>query len=247
MANPALAVLCKRGEKISLERYHRLRQRLQRLVRPAWLGTIRRISPLSQHWGYDRGTPVDRFYIERFLDEHRHDIRGHVLEVRDARYTDQFGSGVEHREVLDIDPTNPEATIIADLTAADAIASDQFDCFLLTQTLQFIYDTPAAIAHAHRILRPGGVLLATVPAVSRIDRHLKTTEYWRFTAASCSTLFGEVFGGKQVTIRSYGNVLTAIAFLTGMAYQELSRRELQAQDEYFPVLIAVRAVKRSSS
>lgn len=239
-----LAMASNQTTKNAPERFHRLRMYLRCLARPAWLGTLRRTTPLSQHWGYDRGTPVDRYYVERFLDEHRHDIRGHVLEVRDARYTDLYGSGVEHRDVLDINPANPEATIIADLTAADAIASDQFDCFVLTQTLQFIYDTRAAIFHAHRILRPGGVLLATVPVVSRIDRHLMTTDYWRFTAASCSLLFGEVFGKEQVSVRSYGNVLTAIAFLTGMARQELSPRELEASDEYFPMIITIRGIKQ---
>jgi SAM-dependent methyltransferase len=247
MRNTALTVLSKQAEKIAPERYHQLRQRLRRLTHPAWLGTIRRTTPLSHQWGYDRGTPVDRYYVEGFLEEHRQDIRGRVLEVKDSGYTARYGSGVEHREVLDIDPSNPSATIVADLTDGAAISSDQFDCFVLTQTLQFIYDTRAALTQARRILQPGGVLLATVPAVSRVDRHLKTTDYWRFTAASCSSLFGEVFGTEQVSVRSYGNVLTAIAFLTGMAYQELSRRELEAHDEYFPVLIAVRAVKRSSS
>jgi SAM-dependent methyltransferase len=190
---------------------------------------------------------VDRYYIERFLEEHRSDIRGHVLEVQDSRYTARYGSNIEHRDVLDIDPSNPHATLVTDLTAADVIPSEQFDCFVLTQTLQFIYDPHAALTEARRILRPGGVLLATVPALSRIDRHLKTTDYWRFTAASCSALFTAVFGGEQVTIRSYGNVLTAIAFLTGMAYQELSRHEVEAHDEYFPVIIAVRAVKHRNS
>jgi SAM-dependent methyltransferase len=234
-------------EEIALERWNHLQQFLHRLARPAWLGGMRRTSPLSNVWGYDRGTPVDRYYIERFLGEHRSDIRGRVLEIKDSGYTDRYGTGVEHRDVLDIDPRNPQATIIADLATADAIPSNQFDCFVLTQTLQFIYDIRAATTHAWRMLRPGGVLLTTVPAVSRVDRHLKATDYWRFTAAACSALFDEVFGTEQVTIRSYGNVLTAIAFLTGMAYQELSRRELEADDEYFPVIIAVRAVKRQGN
>ena len=69
-------------------------------------------------------------------------------------------------------------------------------------------------------------------------------DYLRFTATSCSSLFGEVFGAERITVRSYGNVLTAIAFLTGMAYEELSRRELDANDENFPVILGVRAIKR---
>jgi SAM-dependent methyltransferase len=224
------------------EKGRHLRRRFRRLTHPAWLGTIRRTTPVSDVWGVDRGTPVDRYYIERFLEEHRSDIRGRVLEVADTRYTDRYGTGVEHRDVLDIDASNPRATMVADLVAADGIPADHFDCFILTQTLQFIYDTRAAVSHAYRILRPGGVLLVTVPTVSRLDWRL--VDYWRFTAASCSVLFGEVFGAEHVSVRSYGNVLTGIAFLTGMAYEELSRRELDANDEYFPLIVTVRGVRQ---
>ena len=229
------------------EQRQRILQRLRRLSRPAVLGTVRRTSPLSYSWGYDRGTPVDRYYIERFLVQHRTDIHGRVLEVKDSHYTRRFGRNVERCDILDVDPANPSATIIADLAAADTVPSDTFDCFVLTQTLQFIYDTRAALGHIHRILRPGGVLLSTVPVVSRIDRSLKSIDYWRFTAASCRQLFAEQFGAEQTTVHTYGNVLAGVAFLTGMAYEELSRREREANDEYFPIIVAVRAVKSDTS
>ncbi|HVG01029.1 MAG TPA: methyltransferase domain-containing protein [Chloroflexia bacterium] len=151
---------------------------------------------------------------------------------------------MERSDILDIDPTNANATIIADLAAAGAVPPGTFDCFVLTQTLQFIYDTRAAVGHIHRILKPGGVLLTTVPAVSRIGRSLKSTDYWRFTPASCRQLFAEEFGAEQTTVFAYGSVLTGVAFLSGMAQEELSRRELDAHDEYFPVVVAVRAVKK---
>jgi SAM-dependent methyltransferase len=222
---------------------HLMKQRLRRLWRPAWFGTLHRTSPLSDHWGTERGTPIDRYYIERFLAEQRADIRGRVLEVKDSNYTNRFGTGVTQRDVLDVDPANAQATIIADLSAAEPIPSNAFDCFILTQTLQFIYDTRAALAHAHRILRPGGVLLVTVPSVSQLDRRL--TDYWRFTVASCQSLFGEAFGSTHVTLCAYGNVLTAISFLMGLSAEDLSRRELDAVNVYYPVVIAVRAMKRS--
>lgn len=217
---------------------------LRRLSRPAWFGTLRRTTPFSNMWGFDRGTPVDRYYIEKFLDEHRRDIRGRVLEVKDSAYTRRYGTAVERGDVVDIDPANSKATIIADLAAADSIPSDTFDCFILTQTLQLIYDTRSVIFHAHRILRPGGVFLVTVPSVSRIipNRGLET-DYWRFTVASCALLFSAAFGSTQVTVRSYGNVLTSISFLMGLAHEELSSKELAVDDKYFPVVIAIRAIK----
>ena len=125
---------------------------------------------------------------------------------------------------------------------AEQIPTAAFDCFILTQTLQFIYDAKAAIENAHRLLRPGGVLLATVPSVSRIDPE-SGSDHWRFTAASCRQLFAESFGVENTTVRSFGSLLTCVAFLQGMAYQELSHKELTRNDDAFPLIIAVRAVK----
>jgi SAM-dependent methyltransferase len=231
--------------RLSPEKRLRLSWRFHRLSRPAYLGTLRRLTPLTRGWGYDRGAPIDRYYIEHFLETYCTDIRGRTLEVKDTTYTDRFGTAVQGRDVLDIDPGNSSATLVADLAAADSIPSDLFDCFILTQTLHLIYNAHSAILHAHRILRPGGVLLATVPVTSRIVRESgPNTDYWRFTPACCAALFGDVFGGNSVTIQPYGNVLSCIAFLTGMAQEELSQRELQTNDSYFPLIVGIRAVKR---
>jgi hypothetical protein len=182
--------------------------------------------------------------MEQFLASHRADIRGRVVEIKDSRYTTRFGEGVVTRDVLDIDETNPAATIVADLRAARNVPSDAFDCFVLTQTLQFIYDVEAAIAESHRLLGAGGVLLATVPAVSRVDRHAGVDgDFWRFTSASCTRLFGGIFGEGRVEVEVFGNVLAAIGFLTGLAREDLSDPELDVVDELFPVLVGVRAVK----
>jgi hypothetical protein len=235
-------------ERIPFEQRRRLIQRLQRVTRPALLAFPRRTRPVSRIWGFDRGMPVDRFYIERFMDKHRQDVRGQVLEVLNTEYSDLYGSGVRQRDILDINPDNPLATIVADLAAADNVPADQFDCFILTQTLHLIYDVRSAISHAHRILKPGGVLLATVPTVSRvIPTGGLETDYWRFTLASGRRMFGDIFGPEQVTVETHGNVLVATAFLNGMAREELSRRELETNDPYFPIIVTVRAVKATSA
>jgi SAM-dependent methyltransferase len=225
----------------------RLQQWVSRLRRPALFGTLRRTTPLSDVYGFDRGTPVDRYYIKQFLTDHHSDIRGHVLEVKSSNYTDAFGSGVLHKDVLDIDDTNPKATIVCDLAMADKIPEDKFDCFILTQTLQYIYDIHSALAHVRRILRPGGVLLATVPVLQRIDPELEKVDLWRFTRLLCEKLFHEVFSADELTIRTYGNVLAGTATLYGIAAEELSNRELDTCSDAYPLIVAIRARKRSSS
>ena len=186
---------------------------------------------------------MDRYYIERFLAAERGAIHGRVLEMLNAEYTERFGVGVERSDVLDIDASNASATIVADLSAADGVPDEAFDCFVLTQTLQYVYDLQSAVGHVDRILRPGGIVLCTVPAVSRIARGTLDSEYWRLTALGCERLFSEAFVGGAVEARAYGNVLTAVAFLMGMAAEELSSRELDQVDPFFPVLVTLKATK----
>lgn len=203
-----------------------------------------RTQPLSKHWGYDRGTPVDRWYIERWLAGRAPDIRGSVLEIKDSGYTNRFGAGVTASHVLDVDPSNREATLVADLERPDALPEAAFDCVVVTQTLQYVYDLPAAVAAIHRALRPGGVCLATVPLVSRLDAAVPPGgEYWRLTGAACARLFGERFGTVNVQVAECGNLRAGSAFLLGLAAEELSEQELAASDPYFPILTTVRAVR----
>jgi SAM-dependent methyltransferase len=222
----------------------RIPARRRRWKRPVRLGTIRRTTPVSDRWGWDRGTPVDRRYIESFLAEHRGDIKGRVLEVGDSRYTDLYREQVTQGDIIDVDTSNKNATIVADLSAPDPPSDPTFDCFLLIQTLQYVYDVAAAVRGAHRLLRQGGVVLATVPTVSRIARSSGVdADYWRFTSASTRRLFEDVFGVDRVEVWAYGNVLAGVAFLMGLAAEELKENELDERDEFFPVLVAVRAVK----
>ena len=207
-------------------------------------GSLRKTEPVSRAWGLDRGTPVDRYYIERFLDQHAAAITGSVLEVKDPGYTSVHGRGVTATEVVDIAPDNIDATLIADLSIAGSLPAEKFDCFVLTQTIHVIYDIESVVRSAHETLRPGGVVLATLPCMSRVDYESGLGgDFWRFTAASASRLFGDAFGGENVEIAAFGNVLACTAFLQGIAAEELSREELDKHDPYFPLVVGVLARK----
>lgn len=210
-------------------------------------GDFRRLTPISRQWGYDRGTPIDRYHIEQFLARQADDIRGRVLEIGDNEYTRRFGGDrVAHSDVLHVVTGNPQATMIADLSdsSADRIPSNAFECFVMTQTLHLIFDVTPALRTAYRILKPGGVLLATFPGLSQsYDTNWRDRWYWGFTTKSARRLFAEVFGEQNITLTAHGNPLTAISYLQGLAAEELLPHELDYHDPDYELLITVRSVK----
>ena len=184
-------------------------------------------------------------YVERFVGAHAADIHGRVLEIAAPDYTNRFGKDVAQVDILMATEGNPQATIVGDLTDAPNIPSGTFDCAIVTQTLQFIWDTRSALATLFRILAPGGVLLATVPGLTKISA-LEDDEYgewWHFTARSMRRLAEEAFGVGNVETQAYGNVLSAAAFLYGLAASDLRAEELDARDRLYEVTIGLRAVK----
>jgi glycosyltransferase involved in cell wall biosynthesis len=231
---------------------HWLRVRWERHYLNPPLGSVDfgslRVTPVGRAFGRDRGLPIDRYYIERFLTANAEVIRGRVLEIGDDRYTRKFGGDrVTRSDVLHVQPGNPRATIVADLTCADHIPSNLFDCIILTQTLPFIYDIHAAVRTLHRILQPGGVALATVGGITQISR--RDTDcwdyYWGFTTGSARLLFEEAFPVVNVRVDSFGNALAATAFLHGLAAEELRPTELDHSDPDYEFLVTIKAVKPS--
>ena len=231
------------------------RRRLSRLaVWPpvGWIrfGQLRRLKPFTKDYGNSRGLEIDRYYIEKFLSEHEEDIHGHVLEIKHNTYTRKYGGDrVIKSDVLHKVEGNPDATIIADLSSADHLPSNAFDTIIFTQTLQFIYDIKSTVATLYRILKPGGVILATASGMAQISREdfEQWGEYWRFTSMSMRLLFEEVFPKENVSAKTYGNVLSAISFLQGLAVEDLKKKEVDANDPNYELIIAIRAVKPGSA
>lgn len=213
-------------------------------------GELRRVTPVSRVFGLDRGTPVDRYYIERFLAHQASDICGHVLEIGDATYTRRFGGQqVSRSDVLHAVEGHRAATIIGDLSSGAGIPPCTFDCILLTQTLHVIEDYRSAIVNAARALKHGGVLLATLPGISQISRYdmERWGDWWRFTSRSAHRLFADVFGEGRVEINIFGNVLATTAFLQGISAEELRPEELDHFDRDYELVLAFRAIKGNPS
>jgi SAM-dependent methyltransferase len=214
-------------------------------LRSVRFGDLRRLYPISRRFGFDRGTPIDRFYIERFLVANAGYIRGRVLEIGDSAYTIRFGGArVERSDILHVDATNPRATFVGDLARLETLPAASFDCIVLTQTLHLLFDMRAAIATIHHALKSGGALLLTTPGISPLDSgEWGSTWYWSLTALATRRLLEERFTSEAVAVEAHGNVFAATAFLYGLALEELDRTDLDVDDAIFPVIVAGRAIK----
>lgn len=207
---------------------------------------LRCLKPYRPAFGWFRGHCIDRVYIEQFLSFNAHDIRGHCVEIGEKLYMDRCGANqITKADVLDVLPREG-VTILADLVDASGIASNSFDCIICTQVLMYIYDVHAAVKTIYRILAPGGVALVTLAGISQIappTMMAEGGEFWRFTCSSAQRIFSDVFGARNVSVRSFGNVLVATAFLHGLVAAELTAEEIAFNDLDYPLTITVRAVK----
>jgi len=210
------------------------------------LGDLARTEPISRTFGADRGTPLDRYYyIDDFLKRHATDIKGRALEIGEDAYTSRLGgTQVTRLEILDVDAGNPKATVVGDLTACDHIPSENFDCIILTQTLHMVFDLQTVLANIHRLLTPGGVVLATVPGISQIDAGSgRDTWFWYMTPHCARLFFEQRFAPHRVDIAGCGNVLAATALLQGLDLEEMDRADLDVRDPLYPVITGIRAEK----
>jgi len=213
--------------------------------KPDW-HNMRNLEPVSKLFALDRGTPIDRVYIEDFLGKNRDIVKGTVCEIADNSYSKKFGSNVKRYEILHYTDDNQNATIIGDLSNNSSIPHNKIDCFILTQTLNFIYDFQSAIRGVYHMLSEGGVTLVTVSGIGQISRYdyERWGDYWRFTDISIKKAFEEVFGERNVEAEVYGNVLSATAFLQGISAEELTQEELFYKDEDYQVTICIKAFKK---
>jgi len=221
----------------------RLRTLLRRWRRrPRW-GNLLRTTPFSAKYGYDRGTPVDRALALRFIEEHRELFRGHALEVGDDTYVRAFRSAISAVDIVDVDELNPKATIIADLGIEGSLPAERYGLVLIAQTLQYVTDVPTALRNCWHAVSSGGALLVTVPAIARVDPRAADGDLWRFTPAGLRRLLSQTVPGVALDVRGLGNLASAVAFLNGIAAEELPEHVLAIDDEAFPVLSAAVVTK----
>lgn len=200
--------------------------------------------PVSRQFGFDRGQPIDRYYIDFFLRKNSQYIKGDVLEISESLYTKKFGTNVNKSMILSF-VYGDNVDYVCDLSSDTEIPENVCDCFIMTQTLPFIYDVDCVVKNSIRILKPGGILLVTIPGITQISRYDmdRWGHFWSFTDLSVRKLFEKNVEPGKIYIETYGNVKTASGLLYGLASRDFSKRDLDYKDDDYQVTIGVRVTK----
>src|SRR5215831_18684412 len=189
------------------------------LVRNLRCLQFRRLQPLGH--GRQRGTPIVRYYWERYLQEHQADIRGTALEIGTTDTIRKFGGiAVTRADAMDLSPHSPVVSVVADLSRADDVPSERYDCFVNQFTMHLIYDAEAALYHSIRILKPGGVLLINFSCVDYYFPHgldMGTGEplflYRWYTPIQVENLLRRTgLSNTDYKIEIFGNLFSRIAY-----------------------------------
>ena len=196
--------------------------------------------PVSRQFGTERGTPVDRYYIGRFLEEHSGCIRGDVLEIEDSTYTERFGGErVRHALVMDVANTGPGVTFLGNLETGEGIRDGIADCLILTQTLMYIFDVKSAAHHIGRLLKKDGKALITCSGISQNSIRCMDNYgcYFNFNEDALERMFEDEAGLRVTEKGSYGNVKTVSAHLNGLCMEDLEEEDFVVNDRYYPLIV----------
>jgi hypothetical protein len=206
-------------------------------------GNLPRVAPLSRQSALDRGLPIDRYFITAFLQEHAADVRGDVMEMSRSGYTRTYGGDrVRSVAVVDIDPDNAQATLRCDLCEADSLPTEAYDCIVFTQTLHLLVELDVALRNLWGALRPGGVLLMTVPALSCSTPI--GSDYWRFTPLGLDALLTRTLpADADIVTNGRGNSIAAAAQIVAASVEDLGAHHLHPHDPAYPVVVEARVAK----
>lgn len=202
-------------------------------------GDFKRKVPICHACGFTRGTPIDRYYLSKFVAEIQDQVVGNVLEVggvpKDKEFYD-FSQRPEYR-VLNLEP-GPGVDLVGDVHNPALIAPDSLDSVVIFNVLEHCYAPWEAVQNIHRWLKVGGKCFCLVPNAQRL--HDRPADYWRPLPDGISLLFKN-FAKRKLSV--YGNPMSVVGIFHGIATEEMTKEDLDAVHPDYPVITCIVAEK----
>lgn len=157
--------------------------------------------------------PLERESIYRFVEEQARLLAGgsRVLDVGagEAPYRELFD---EHVYVTLDHADTPHSGKVDLHGAADSIPAEHgsFDAVVCTQVLEHVPRPPQALQELRRVLRPGGVLIATVPFAW--EEHESPYDFFRYTRYGIEQLLVDA-AFTEIEVRPRTDCFTTLAQL----------------------------------
>lgn len=202
-------------------------------------GDFRKTFPMCHACGFTRGTPIDRYYLQKFVREINDQVVGDVLEIGAVPKDKEFYDFSDRKsyKVLNLEP-GIGVNLVGDAHDLTLIETESVDSVIIFNVLEHCYAPWQVLQNIHTWLKPGGKCFCLVPNAQRL--HDRPADYWRPLPDGISLLF-KGFSQKQMYV--YGNPLSVIAIFHGLATEELTTEELDAFHPDYPVLTCIVAEK----
>jgi SAM-dependent methyltransferase len=117
-------------------------------------------------------------------------------------------------ESIDLAPRHDHVpTWIGDVCAMSQVPDARYDTVVCHQVLEHVRRPADALEHIRRVLKPGGLLIVSVPHLSR--RHELPNDYFRYTQEGLASLMSDA-GLAVERVVAYGGVFAFVHHQTSM-------------------------------
>ncbi len=164
------------------------------------------------------------------------------MEIEDNMYTRRFGGmKVNNSIVMDVSSTGNGITFQGNLETGEGIRDGIADCFILTQTLMYIFDLKSAAHNICRLLKKDGKAFITCSGISQNSMRCMDHYgcYFNFNQDALIRIFEDEEELRIIDSGSYGNVKTVTAHLNGLCCEDLKESDFEANDKYYPLIVYV--------
>ena len=178
--------------------------------------------------GADKRKPHKSYYnwslrapLARWLELEGENVAGlRILDVGagDKPYAPYFARAGEY---VGVDPVNPHADVRA--TAEDLPFDDQsFDVVLCIQVLEHVDDPPRVVRELHRVVKPGGRVLAATHGT--YPYHPDPADHWRWTHTGLGRLFEASGDWQSVRVEPGAGTASAFGLLLAFYVDQVAQR-----------------------